>query len=131
MTPGWIPAEPFLIALNRALKFSEGYQEGEGLYSFIGRRCNLKQDSIEKALKRPEIEFDLADLILCRIGGPGQWQTPPLEEVWESMPPLPDRQCAAPGCTQLVEPKQAGGRVPRFCSIAHRSLSRRVTAYAA
>ncbi len=59
----------------------EPYLRGR-TYGWLGKRCNLKEDSIEKALKRENIDFDLCDLILCRLNAVNLWWVEPLDEFY-------------------------------------------------
>ena len=54
-------------------------------YRYLGKRCNLKEDTISKALKRDEIDFDLCDLILCRLNAVYLWREPPLDEFYQTV----------------------------------------------
>lgn len=127
MNPGCIPMEPYLSIVKDVIKTTD-YTEGDGFYSFIGRRCNLKQDSVEKALKRDHIDFDLAELILIKLGRPELWHCEPLDAFYESVE-LPDDLCALPGCSEPAVRLRSGGT--RFCSVAHVSKARRLRKRAA
>lgn len=101
--PGYIPAQPFRVVLNRLI----GHREDS--IAFLARRCNLSPDSLYTVLERPEIEFDLADLILCRLGQPMLWHDE-LEDIYMSVE-LPDATCARLGCGRPLPPKRK-----RYCS---------------
>lgn len=104
-----------------------GYGEG-GFYRYLAARCNLKEDSLANSLQKEEVEFDLADLIFCRLGVPMIWRQPPLDELYESVD-LSDGQkvCALPGCREPLPNTQP---TTRYCSIKHKSAYRRQRAAA-
>ena len=74
---GWpkIPTMPLLESIEHLLP-------PEDAAGFLGRRCNIKGDSIYNALQRPEVDFDLADLILCRLHAVHLWWVEPLADLY-------------------------------------------------
>lgn len=51
-------------------------------YRFLSRRCGVKENSMANALKREDIDFDLCDLILCRLNSVHLWWIAPLNEFY-------------------------------------------------
>lgn len=51
-------------------------------FRYLGKRCNVSENSISHALKREEIDFDLCDLILCRLNSVHLWWIAPLDEFY-------------------------------------------------
>lgn len=70
-----IPTMPLLESIEHLLP-------PEDAAGFLGRRCNIKADSIYNALRRPEVDFDLADLILCRLNSVHLWWVEPLADIY-------------------------------------------------
>jgi hypothetical protein len=74
---GKIPADVFLPEMREAAPAMD--------VRTLGRRINIKEDSLLKALGREEIDFDLCDLILCKLGAVHRWWSGPLEKFYWSV----------------------------------------------
>ena len=74
---GKIPADVFLPEMREAAPAMD--------VRTLARRINIKEDSLLKALGRDEIDFDLCDLILCKLGAVHRWWAGPLGEFYWSV----------------------------------------------
>ena len=110
-----VPPETFLPILHRLM-------ESRGMdMQALGRRCNLIGDSLYRVFTedRGGLDFDLCDLILCKLGVPHLWWDEPLDSIYWTID-FGERECARKGCTNKFElgrnhPK-TGPRVQKFCS---------------
>lgn len=117
-----IDTKTFLVVIDPILSgiFSEGGMEA------LGRHCNLKGDSLDAALSRERLDFDLADHLLCKLGVPHYWYVDPLAEVYWSLS-LDDNgyKCAHTTCGKTFTPLPSKVNKQRFCSKACRLNARR------
>lgn len=128
MTVGCVPTAPILEIANSRIAQQHDLRPGDqGFYRYLARRCNLKEDSLANSLQKDEIEFDLADLILCRLGVPMLWRQAPLDELYETVSLDGPRLCRLPGCSEPLPNTQP---TTRYCSIKHKSAYRRQRAAA-
>lgn len=92
--------------------------------TILARQCKIKEDSLQKALERETISFDLADMLLCQVGIVGPWPEP-LTELYHAveLPEIPfqyskdTKRCAARGCNNTFVPNKhtPPGR-QKYCS---------------
>ena len=92
--------------------------------SSLARRCEVEIDSLFQAFGRPNINFDLADLILCKLGVPHYWWSE-FENIYWGLElrerpfrfKRPDGRlrCDRGGCRALFLPSTRNPR-QRFCS---------------
>ena len=81
-------------------------------YSALERRCNIKESSIYAHLTRQtELDFDLCDLILCRLGAPMLWHVEPLKDIYQAID-FAEPKCANPRCDNRFIAKHR----KQFCS---------------
>lgn len=113
-----IPNEVFRPVFERLV------QEEEALH-ILAARCGVHADSLHAALDREEINFDLADLLLCKLGVPYLWREKPLSPFYADIEQIargfkdPDGRlrCARPGCVVMFRPKRKGQKYcdPKCC----------------
>jgi hypothetical protein len=117
-----IPIEPFRsvvmdIIRARALPMMDEW----GVY--LGARAKIKPDTIYSLFSRNEIDFDVADRILCALGDPVSVWRGPLEEQYlaadigkqvRRLQPVGHtegvRVCARVGCSNQVERSRTENR---------------------
>lgn len=117
-----VSADVFVPIVNELLKTREMTIHA------LSVRCNVREDSLLKALsKRVEIDFDLCDLILCRLGVPHMWWSEPLSDVYWSLKFVEGEEeivCASAGCTRTFTlgrfHPRSGPKRKKYCSAACR-----------
>jgi hypothetical protein len=78
---GKIPTAPFLACVEPLLPLPD--QDWYTRLRSLAAACNVKVDSLYKALLRcNELDFDLCDLILCKLNAVHLWWTEPLDEFY-------------------------------------------------
>lgn len=112
-----------------------------GDMEWLARRCGVKSDSLINALSRDEIEFDLADLILCRLNAVHAWRTEPLAEIYMNVklsdrrPQMKTKTVARPvpverlcwWCAKAFTPiaSAVGDRQQKYCAVKCRRAAAR------
>ncbi len=95
----------------------------------LGVRVGVKGDTVYKLLSKPEVNFDLADRILCGLGVPVAWHTH-LGDIYDSIElvdvPFPyasedgSKRCERRGCSVRFTPERrapkVGPKVRKFCT---------------
>lgn len=95
-----VPTQPFMAVVRPLVERQAQVYSDE----WLGRRLGVRGDSLNNALKSPTIDFDLADLILCKLGAVHVWWGE-LGEIYWNLDLHDDndceRECALPECKNV------------------------------